>query len=49
MSKTVNRYITVLDYAEKSLLVLSGTSFGVFLALFANIVGAPFWTGIASV
>ena len=30
MNKTLNKYITVFDYADKTLLVLPGTGSGVF-------------------
>ena len=38
MSKTLNKCITVLDYTEKTLLVLSGASTGVSLCSFTTII-----------
>ena len=45
-SKKLNKYITVFDYIDKILIVLSATSSGVSIILFTSIVGAP--VGIAS-
>ena len=39
MSKTINNYITVLDYADKTLLVLLGADSGVSLFSFTNVIG----------
>ena len=39
MSKTLNKYITALDYADKTLLVLSGASSGVSLCSFFTVIG----------
>ena len=36
MSKTLNKYIAALDYADRTLLVLSGASSGVSLCSFAT-------------
>ena len=38
MSKTLNEYITARDYANKTLLVLSGGSSGVSLCLFNTVI-----------
>ena len=46
MSKTLHEYITVLDYTDKTLLVLSGTGSGVSLFSFTAVIGMSF--GIAS-
>ena len=45
-SKKLNKYVTVFDYIDKVLIVLSATSSGVSIILFTSIVGAP--VGIAS-
>ena len=46
MSKTLHEYITVLDYTDKTLLVLSGTGSGVSLFSFTAVIGMS--VGIAS-
>ena len=47
MSNTlINKYITALDYADKTLMVLSGATSGVSLCLFTTIIGTP--VGITS-
>ena len=45
-SKKINKYVTVFDYIDKILIVLSATSRGASIISFASIVGAPI--GIAS-
>ena len=45
-SKKLNKYVTVFDYIDKVLIVLSATSSGVSIILFTSIVGKP--VGIAS-
>ena len=45
-SKKLNKYITVFDYIDKILIVLSATSSGVSIISFTSIIGAP--VGIAS-
>ena len=40
-SKKLNQYVTVFDYIDKILIVLSATNGGVSICLFASIVGAP--------
>ena len=45
-SKKLNKYVTVFDYIDKTLFVLSATSSGVSIILFTSIAGAP--TGIVS-
>ena len=45
-SKKVSKYVTVFDYIDQVLIVLSATSSGVSIILFTSIVGAP--VGIAS-
>ena len=42
----LNKYVTVFDYMDKILIVLSATSSEVSIISFTNIVGAP--VGIAS-
>ena len=44
--KKLNKYVTVFDYIEKILIVLSATSGGVSINSFTSIIGAP--VGIAS-
>ena len=41
MSKKLRRYISFFDYFDKSLIVLSVTSDGVYIASFATVIGAP--------
>ena len=41
MSKKLSRYISVFDYFDKSLIVLSVTSGGVSIVSFATATGAP--------
>ena len=45
-SKKLNKYVTVFDYIDKTLFVLSATSSGVSIILFTSIAGAPI--GIAN-
>ena len=45
-TKKLNKYVTGFDYIDKFLIVLSATSGGVSIILFASIIGAP--VGIAS-
>ena len=42
MSKALDAYVTVLDYAEEILLVLSGASIGISLFSFTTVIGEPF-------
>ena len=44
--KKLNKYVTVFDYIDKILIVLSAASVRVSIILFTSIVGAP--VGIAS-
>ena len=46
LSKKLNKYVTVFDYIDKILIVLSATTSGVSIISFTSIVGAP--VGIAS-
>ena len=46
---TPNKYITALDYAGKTLLLLSVASSGVFLHLFTTITGTPVGNKAASI
>ena len=45
-NKKLNKYVTVFDYIDKILIVLSATTSGVSIISFTSIVGAP--VGIAS-
>ena len=45
-SKKLSRYVTIFDYIDKILIVLSATTSGVSIISFTSIVGAP--VGIAS-
>ena len=46
MSKRLSKYIASFDYFDESLIVLSVTTGGISIALFATVVGAP--VGMAS-
>ena len=46
-SKKLNKYVTVFDYIDKILIVLSATSGGVCIILSVSVVGVP--VGIAGV
>ena len=46
-SKKLNKYVTIFDYIDKILIVLSATSSGVSIISFTSIIGVP--AGIASV
>ena len=48
MSKTLSKYVSFLDYFDKSLIVLSVTSGGVSIASFATVIGIPVGTTSAS-
>ena len=41
MSKKLSKYISFIDYVDKSLIVLSASSGGVSIASFATAIGAP--------
>ena len=45
-SKKLNKYVTIFDYIDKLLIVLSVTSSGVSIISFASTIGVP--AGIAS-
>ena len=45
-SKKLNKYVTIFDYIDKILIVLSATSSGVSIISFTSIIGVP--AGIAS-
>ena len=47
MNKKLSKYITALDYKDKTELVLSGASSGVSLYSFIAAIGTP--VGIASI
>ena len=44
----LSRYIASFDYFDKSLIVLSATSGGISIALFATVIEAPVGTASAS-
>ena len=46
-SKKLNRYVTIFDYIDKILIILSVTSSGISIISFASAIGLP--AGIASV
>ena len=46
MTKRLSKYIASFDYFDKSLIVLSGTTGGIFIASFTTVIGAP--VGIVS-
>ena len=48
MSVTLNKYITTLDYAGKTFLVLSGSNSAVSLSSFTIVIGTPVGIGLAS-
>ena len=41
MNKTLSKYITLFDYFDKSLIVLSVTTDSISIASFATVIGAP--------
>ena len=41
MNITLSKYIASFDYFDKSLIVLSVSTGGIYIALFANVIGAP--------
>ena len=45
-SKKLNKYVTIFDYIDKILIILSVTTGGVSIISFTSIIGAP--VGIAS-
>ena len=45
-SKKLNKYVTIFDYIDKILIVLSATTGGISIILFTTTIGAP--VGIAS-
>ena len=49
MSKTLNRYITVLNYAYKAFLVLSGAGRGACFSSFTTDISAPVGTTSARI
>ena len=46
-SKKLNKYVTIFDYIEKILIVLSATTGGISIISFITAIGAP--VGIVSV
>ena len=45
-SKNLNKHVTILDYIDKTLIILNLTSSGISIISFASAIGVP--TGIAS-
>ena len=45
-SKKLNRYVTIFDYIDKILIILSGTTGGISIISSTIVIGAP--VGIAS-
>ena len=45
-SKKLNKYVTIFDYIDKILIILSTTSGGISIISFTSIIGVP--AGIAS-
>ena len=45
-SKKLNKYVTIFDYTDKILIILSTTSGGISIISFTSIIGVP--AGIAS-
>ena len=45
-SKKLNRYVTIFDYIDKNLIILSATTLGLSIISFTTTIGAP--VGIAS-
>ena len=45
-SKKLNKYVTIFDYIDKILIILSATTGGISIISFATTIGAP--VGIAS-
>ena len=48
MSKKLSKYIAVLDYIDKTLIVSSATSVGINIISFASVTGFPVGTASAS-
>ena len=46
--KKLNKYVTIFNYIDKILIVLSATSGGVSIISFSSVIGAPGGTAIAS-
>ena len=40
-SKKLNKYVTIFDYIDKILIILSATTVGISVISFTNIIGAP--------
>ena len=47
-NKNLNKYITVFDYIDKTLIVLSATTGGVSIISFTSFLGAPVGIAITS-
>ena len=47
-SKKLNKYLTIFDYIDKILIVLSATTGAVSLISFTSVIGAPVWIASAS-
>ena len=48
MCKKLSKYITVFDYVDKTLIVLSATSGGISIISFTSVIGIPAETASAS-
>ena len=48
MSKKLGKYIAAFDYIDRTLIVLSATSGGVFIISLASVIGIPAWIARAS-
>ena len=48
MSKKLTKYITIFDYFDKTLIVLSATSGRISIISFTSIIGTPVGISIAS-
>ena len=48
MSKKLGKYIAAFDYIDRTLIVLSATSGGVFIISLASVIGIPVWIARAS-
>ena len=47
-SQKLNKYVTIFDYIDKTLIVLSAATGGVSMISVTSIIGAPVWIASAS-
>ena len=40
-SKKLNRYVTIFDYIDRNLIILSATTGGIYIISFATAIGTP--------